>query len=265
MSLPAFQAALGGHTPTAAFRRDPRFYVRYDGAWALGCATALLTLQVVAPPPLLTTWTWVPLLLPVACYLQILASTFVHVATHRSLPARVNRLVGEACAAVALTRFASWEIIHLRHHRYADDPIRDPHPLRPGYWAFLVHTVVNVERQLQAMYLERWGDTPANRRYERARAWVSYGTNLLLIAVWYRLLGPIAFFGLFAPAAVVGFLHLVHFNWATHDAGSATGTFRPVNLDRGWFWLGNRLWFGIYMHANHHRHPSTLNPLTRKG
>lgn len=261
MPSDALRAALGGRTPTAAFRRDPHFYLRYDAAWALGCVAALIALDAADLPPLLDDVRWVPVLLPFACHLQILASTLVHVTTHRSLPRPINRLVGELCAAIALTRFASWEIVHLRHHRYADDPVRDPHPLRAGYWDFLLHTVVNVEVQLQAMYLERWGDTPANRRYERLRAWNSYATNLLLVAVWYRLLGPIAFFGLFVPASVVGFLHLVHFNWVTHDAGSPTGSFQPVNLDRGWFWLGNRLWLGIYMHANHHRRPGVLNPL----
>lgn len=251
--------ATGLSAPSVAFRRDPYFYLRYDGAWAAGCVAVLL---VVPHVHLLTTWTWVPLLVPFACHLQILASAYVHVAVHRSLPRPMNRLVGEVCAAIALTRFASWEIVHLRHHRYSDDPARDPHPLRAAFVPFLVHTVVNVERQLQAMYLEQWGDTAANRRYERARARVSYATNLLLVAVWYRLLGPVAFFGLFVPASIVGFLHLVHFNWVTHDAGSRTGEFRPTDLDHGIYWLGNRIWPGIYLHARHHRRPGVLNPRT---
>ena len=61
-------------------------------------------------------------------------------------------------------------------------------------------------------------------------------------------------------ASIIGMLHLVHFNWSTHNAMAGTD-FHPVNLDRGYFWVGNRLWFGIYMHGNHHKRPQALNPL----
>ena len=27
------------------------------------------------------------------------------------------------------------------------------------------------------------------------------------------------------------------------------------------YWLGNRLWFGLYMHANHHTQASLFNPM----
>ncbi|MDP2316891.1 MAG: fatty acid desaturase [Pseudomonadota bacterium] len=247
--------------PSAQLRRHHTFYLRYDGVWAVLCVGALAWMTAVGHGPLLAGWGLpVVLLLPLVCYAQILCSVFVHNAVHQSFPRRINRLVGELCGMVILTRFASWEIIHQRHHRYADDPVRDPHPLHGSYFTFLVRTVVNVEVTLQAIFFERYGDTPENRRYERLRARVSYATNLLLVATWYRFCGPVAFFGLFVPAAIVGFLHLVHFNWSTHDAGSPTGTFRPINIDRGLYKIGNRLLFGIYMHANHHARPGLFNP-----
>ncbi len=247
--------------PSAQLRRHRWFYLAYDGVWAAMCVLAWGAMTAVGHAPLLADWgVAVPLLLPVACYAQILCSVFVHNAVHQSFPRRVNRLVGELCGMVILTRFASWEVIHQRHHRYSDDPARDPHPLHPRYLPFLARTVVNVERTLQAIFFERHGDTLANRRYERIRARVSYATNLLLVATWYRFCGPVAFFGLFVPASIVGFFHLVHFNWSTHDAASPTGDFKPVNLDRGLFWFGNRLFFGIYMHANHHARPGLFNP-----
>lgn len=252
--------------PSAQLRRHRTFYLRYDGAWAALCVGALAAMSAVGHGPLLAGWgAELALILPLACYAQILCSVFVHNAVHQSFPRRVNRLVGELCGAVILTRFASWEIIHQRHHRYADDPARDPHPLHANYVTFLLRTLVNVEVTLQALFFERYGDTPANRRYERLRAYVSYATNLLLVATWYRFCGPVAFFGVFVPASIVGFLHLVHFNWSTHDAGSATGEFKPVNLDHGLYRLGNRLLFGIYHHANHHARPGLFNPGTLGG
>ena len=34
---------------------------------------------------------------------------------------------------VVLTRFASWEVIHQRHHRFSDDLDKDPHPVVSSY------------------------------------------------------------------------------------------------------------------------------------
>jgi len=159
-----------------------------------------------------------------------------------------------------LTRFASWEVIHQRHHRYSDDVEKDPHPVVPSYWSFLVKTIAGVERQLQQIYFDLYGDNEQNRRYEKLRAYVSYATNVLLVVTWYTLLGPLAFFCFFVPASVVGFLHLVHFNWSTHNAFSPTKQFKPVNINSGFYRVGNWLWHGIYWHANHHQRANLFNP-----
>ena len=44
------------------------------------------------------------------------------------------------------------------------------------------------------------------------------------------------------------------------NAKSPAGAYKPVNLNHGLFRLGNKLFFGIYMHANHHRWSNVLNP-----
>ncbi|WP_437603284.1 fatty acid desaturase [Sorangium sp. So ce590] len=247
--------------PFTQLRRNRYFYLYYDGFYALACATFLACMHLGGYGSLIERWDdrlW--LLLPLVCHAQILCSVFIHNATHNNFPRPINRLVGELCGLVALTRFASWEVIHQRHHRYSDDVDRDPHPVVASYWLFLVKTVVNVERQLQQIYFELYGDSPESRRYERIRAYVSYATNLLLIACWYVFLGPIGFFVLFVPASIVGFLHLVHFNWSTHNASSPDGDFKPVNLNHGYYRIGNLLWHGIYMHANHHKRAGMFNP-----
>lgn len=247
--------------PFAQYRRNRYFYLYYDGFYAVLCLALLAAMQATQFTPWLTAWDWrVAVLLPLACQAQILCSVFIHNCTHNNFPRAINRLVGELCGVAVLTRFASWEVIHQRHHRYSDDVEKDPHPVVNGYWKFALQTIVGVEHQLQTIYFELFGDTPANRRYERFRAYVSYGTNLLLIATWYRFLGPIGFFGVFVPASIVGFLHLIHFNWSTHNGFSPKQDFGPVNLDHGFYKLGNALWHGIYFHANHHRKPSMFNP-----
>lgn len=247
--------------PFAQLRRSRYFYFWYDLFYLVLSAAALAVMALTGHRPLIETWTayhW--LLLPVICHLQILCSVVIHQATHGSFSKHLNRLIGEACGVVVLTRFASWEVVHRRHHKYSDDVEKDPHPIDPNYFRYCWKTILNVERQLQNTYFELYGDNPETRRYEKRRAWMSYVTNIVLIAAWYQFLGFYAFFLLFVPASIVGFFHLVHFNWSTHNAQSSSKDWRPVNLDHGYYWIGNRIWFGIYMHANHHRRSATFNP-----
>ena len=248
--------------PTTQFRKNRYFYLWYDGFYLVLCASLIALMKVGGHDGLIGGWDWRYLwLLPLVTYAQILCSVCIHNATHNSFPRALNRIVGELCGVVVLTRFASWEVIHQRHHRFSDDPELDPHPVQPSYWRFLFATIVNVEKQLQRIFFELFGDTPENRRYERRRAQVSYATNLLLLFTWYLFLGPFAFFALFVPASILGFFHLVHFNWSTHHAFNPSLDFRPVNLDYGLYWLGNRLCFGIYYHANHHKKANLFNPM----
>ena len=63
------------------------------------------------------------------------------------------------------------------------------------------------------------------------------------------------------PAQVLGWMFVMHFNWVTHNALAKDGNYYPVNLDSGYYWLGNRIFFGIYMHGNHHKRANVFNPL----
>jgi stearoyl-CoA desaturase (delta-9 desaturase) len=130
----------------------------------------------------------------------------------------------------------------------------------PSYWRYVFYTFANVERQLQGTFFDLYGNTPATRLSEKLRAALSFSTMLVLLATWYTFLGPLAFFYFFVPATVIGILHLIHFNWSTHNAFSPTRDFRPVNLNTGYYRIGNLLWHGIYWHANHHRKAGLFNP-----
>ena len=248
--------------PFTQLKKSRRFYVRYDLFYATACIALLVSTRWFGFCGLTSSWDLRLLyLFPFVCQAAILCNVYVHNATHQSFPRALNRIIGELCALVVMSRFASWEIIHRRHHRFSDDVHKDPHPVVANYWRYVIHTIVGVERQLQHIFLELHGDTAENRRYERRRAILSYTTSVLLVTTWYALLGAPAFFLLFFPAWVLAVLHLVHFNWCTHDARSPTKDYRPINLNRGFYRLGNLAWHGIYMHANHHRRPAVFNPL----
>lgn len=248
--------------PSVVLRQKRNFYPVYDGVY-LVLFLGLIGLMRA------TGWTgladgfedWMLWGLLPAAHVVILCNVFIHNCTHANFPRPINRLVGELCGLVVLTRYASWEIVHRRHHKFSDDEERDPHPVLPSFWQFALRTFVRVEQQLQRQFFDlHGGDTPENRRHERWRAVLSFGTTATLVVAWYTFLGKHVFFVMFLPLFVIGVLHLLHFNWVTHAPDAPEGEHRPVNIDSGIYWWLNRIWFGIYCHANHHRYASLFDP-----
>jgi stearoyl-CoA desaturase (delta-9 desaturase) len=249
--------------PIQQFKKNPRFYLHYDAFYFVVCAAIAAGMALGPFGPLVVGFHWgLVVSFPVVLYLLIVAHLVIHNATHGNLPRAINRIVGEILGLIVVVRFASWDIVHMRHHRFSDDRERDPHPNFKSFWKTVHHTIVNTEVQLQQQYFDVWGDTPENRRYERFRARVSYGTNVVVLLAWYFLLGPWAFFCVFAPANLLAALFVIHFNWSTHNGAvaSTSSEFRPVNLNSGYYRIGNLLFSGIYFHANHHKRPHLFNP-----
>jgi stearoyl-CoA desaturase (delta-9 desaturase) len=249
--------------PIAQFRKNPRFYLMYDGFWFLVCAAALLGFKLTGFTPLIggPSW-WFIAAFPALLFCLIWAHLLIHNATHGSLPRPINRIVGELLGLCVIVRFASWDIVHMRHHKYSDDRLKDPHPNFPSFWKTVFNTIVNVEKQLFQQYYDVWGDTAENHARERRRAWMSYGTNIVLLAAWFWLLGPAFFLLVFAPCNALAGLFVIHFNWSTHNGEKAT-TFEemhPVNLTSPAYRLGNKLFAGIYAHQLHHDRPTIFNP-----
>ena len=248
--------------PFAQFRRHPTFYVWYDAAWAVLALGGIYAIATTGYEGLLSEFHWWNLaLLPVAAYVMIMAHVFIHNASHGNFPKPINRIVGELCGALVLTKFASWEIVHRRHHRYSDDAQRDPHPAERGYWRYAINTLINVELQLRQEYYDLHGDTPEARRYERWRSRWSFVSGSMVAVLWFMLFGPVGFFLLYLPAFVGAALFVIHFNWAGHNAHRSDYEIAPADLDYGWFWLGNRIFFGIYFHGTHHKLAMLFNPM----
>ncbi|MFO0595849.1 MAG: fatty acid desaturase [Myxococcaceae bacterium] len=249
--------------PIGQFRKNPNFYLMYDGFWFLFCAAILATFWATGLQPVLGApqWWWA-LVAPALFFGLVWAHLTVHNCTHGNLPHAINRIAGEILGLLVVVRFASWDIIHMRHHKYSDDRVKDPHPNFPSFWKTVVHTVVNVEQQLFQQYFDTWGDTPENRGKERRRAWMSYGTNIVLLAVYFWLLGPWFFFLVFAPCELLAGLFVIHFNWSTHngEAAKSIEDMHPVNLTALRYRIGNKLFAGIYAHKLHHERPGIFNP-----
>lgn len=253
--------------PYAQFKRDPHYYVKHDTVFLVGSIAIAAGLHFSGYQPPATEFAlWHLTLLPVAMYVMIMAHVWVHCASHGAWGTTtsgkvLNRIVGELCGALVLTKFASWEIVHRRHHRYSDDPERDPHPAERGYWRFALNTLIKVEKQLQQEYFDVHGDTPQRRRYERFRSVYSFVSGAALAGAWLAIIGLPLFVELYLPAMIFAALFVIHFNWSGHNAHTKDGPIAPINLDTGWFWLGNRIFFGIYYHGNHHRMAMVFNPM----
>jgi len=249
-------------SPFAQFRRHPTFYLWYDSFYAVASLAVALPLIHSGWGGLLPEFElWHLALLPVATYVTIMAHVFIHNASHGNFPKAINRIVGEICGVIVWTKFASWEIVHRRHHRYSDDAERDPHPAERGYWRYAVNTLIKVEMQLRQEYYDTHGDTPEARRYERWRARLSFISGTCMIVAWFLILGPSGFFMVYLPAFVFAALFVIHFNWAGHNAHRAEYPIGPADLDYGWYWLGNRIFFGIYYHGTHHKLSMLFNPM----
>lgn len=250
-------------SPTIQFRKNPRFYLFYDTFWLLASVAVLGTFALTGMTPVFGgPELWYLAAFPGLLFALIWAHLVIHNCTHNNLPRSINRIVGEILGIIVLVRFASWDVIHMRHHRYSDDRELDPHPNFPSFWKTVAHTVVHVEEQLFQQYFDIWGDTPENRKKEKRRALVSYGTNVVLGAAWLWLLGPWFFALVFLPTNVLAGLFVIHFNWVTHNGEAATTVeeMRPVNLTSLRYRIGNALFCGIYAHETHHRKPNLFNP-----
>lgn len=248
--------------PFAQFKRSPNFYFVYDAVYlvaALAFVAALHAIGYRAPSQELAWWQLG--VLPIATYAVIMAHVFIHNASHGNFPKAINRLVGEICGVVVLTKFASWEIVHRRHHRYSDDAARDPHPAERSYWRYAWNTLVNVEKQLQQQYFDLYGDTPETRRHEKLRSIFSFVSGAAIALAWLTLLGAPLFFVVYLPAFFFAALFVIFFNWAGHNAHTKDQPIEPANLDHGIFWILNRIFFGIFYHGNHHKMAMLFNPM----
>ena len=90
----------------------------------------LITLCVYSLPPLLTwhhptLWT-----VPITAISTYASFTAMHEAAHRAVSAKyrwLNELVGQVTAIIVFqSPFKAFRYIHLEHHKYTNDPAKDP-------------------------------------------------------------------------------------------------------------------------------------------
>lgn len=255
-------AAAYNWKPSTRFEKDPWFLFKYDAGWLLVLVAASAGLWSSGWSGLSVSTTDLLLFLPAACYFSVLGHVLVHNAAHGNLPPILNGLVGELGGLFVGTRFAAWDILHQRHHRFPDHPEKDPHPVQKNFLAFVVFKMIgNLEPNIQQQFHELFGHAPLRVWQAKLRTVLGVIATGALLVFWFVLLGPRAFVFLFVPATTLSALYVAHFNWVTHDAKNKDGDYRPIDLDHGYYWFANRALFGLYCHATHHDRPHLFNPL----
>lgn len=194
--------------------------------------------------------------LPAAVLFSLMFSGLLHCASHNAIrPRFLNRPAGELIGLFQLAGFPDWTVIHVLHHRHADDPERDPHPpIGKSYWEFTKGMRDSVLAAYLKRYFEIFGASDSSKAAVRRFARAMQADMLLRILFWFLLLGPQHFTFLFAFSVMFKMLHYAWFNHVTHQPSGIR------NLGAGGYaWL-NTLTFGLYYHGNHHRYPTVFDP-----
>ncbi len=237
---------------------------------------ALLAFGVASRAPF-----W-PLLVPPLGIATVFLFTLQHECTHRT-PFRtgwLNEAIGHVCAALLVQPFLWFRYFHLAHHRYTNDPERDPelvgadkpqtwpayvwHVSSIGYWRAKVSVLFsNAFGQPQADYLPH-RTIPRIRREARILL-ALYGLAVAALTAWPSL------FWIWPGPLVIGFPALRLYLLAEHARCPAVANM----FDNTRTTLTNRLvrflaWNMPY-HAEHHAAPAVpfhklpaLHGLTRE-
>ena len=217
---------------------------------------ALIPALALSPEPG-TTLLWLVLLLPVTWSLGVVLAVFIHNASHDQFrPRWLNPVVGELAGWCLRVNLLGWKMVQYYHHRYADDPERDPHP--PGTMRFWPYAnSMQDAHYLHARHQELHG---MSSWFYLLVGVVAFTGFALMPLSWYLLLGPTWFAAVWMPILLSGWWLYVVINYYTHPPG-VDGRNHAVDLcARPWHRLVNRVGFGVLYHAAHHRNARLFNP-----
>jgi Fatty acid desaturase len=199
---------------------------------------------------------------PVGVMTGLYSAATMHMCVHRVLfPRWINTVMGELCALQQILGYPGWGISHLLHHKHPDDPQLDPHPpANSSFWSYADRMKYSIVACLDRAYYSQFGNSTRTILIWRITKLLLVLNRALRALFWLVLLGPAAFVLFFLPSFVVQIAFYSHFNWATHRP-LGEGRYGIFNRNDGLYYhLMNKLLWGIYYHANHHRSPARIDP-----
>jgi len=191
-----------------------------------------------------------------------LPSSILHNCAHRNFkPLLLNNILGEICGTFMLYGFKGFQVGHMFHHIYPDNPTYDPHPPRGySFLRFVISPIEATLRVIRTAYFDFFGENEETRRS------LAIQTSLFNIGIGLRviflfiLLGPVYFSLLYLPIYLTNIFVFAHINYATHIENE-DGNSEIINLDHNFYYrFVNLVSFGGYFHKSHHLKPQLLNP-----
>ncbi|GAB4187325.1 MAG: hypothetical protein Tsb002_12550 [Wenzhouxiangellaceae bacterium] len=180
------------------------------------------------------------------------------VSTHR----RLNDFVGRiALFMVSVTPFfRTYRFLHMTHHRFTNDPIKDPDYFagHGSAWTLPIRWMVMDTAYVTTYF--RPGFYSDRPRGEKIDFWLSIAFGIALIAVVVAMGWVVPFLLLyFIPTRIALFVLAITFDYLPHYPYSETAQsnkFRATNNRVGMEWLITPLLLGHNYHLSHHLNPT---------
>jgi len=186
--------------------------------------------------------------------------TPLHDATHRSVSSHrtINDLIGTLCCLLLLPGITTrvYRYLHLEHHRFAGDPVKDPdEPFVSAHPLLLPFVLAGLDVHWSIWYFKHWRSRPRSERLEFAVGLTFYvGVHIAFLTSAYALEFFLCFmipqrFGLFYVSWF--FAHIQHPEGMEWEQAPFQTTVRIITNP-----IGHWLLLGQSFHCLHHLAPS---------
>ena len=199
-------------------------------------------------------------------YLCLILFLGVHEALHKSISGDrrdlqwMNDLIGWVCGFICLTAYRGWDRMHMVHHRYTNDPERDP-----DYWS----RARSVPEMIYKMLTLRFAYNQIAARLEmnkkpggRFRLWNAHAHDIVpavaLVSGFWGGWADEVFMLWIAPALINMAYLCVFFNWLPHHPHDVQERYRDsaiLLLPKPFHWVLTRLDLFHTYHLIHHLYP----------
>jgi len=240
----------------------------YTGGVALPTVllTAVVLLAFVANLALFAGG-WMPLWAAIALYaaLTYMSYTPLHEAAHGNIHGGndekqwLNDLCGYLVAPLIMVPFSTHKVEHFTHHRYTNQPDKDPdyivRGMGKGLIAFFVHAVQFLWTQNTFLFREYWAT--ATRREKRIY-WMEVGFALGWRAAFLLLVAREGTWAMLLIGYLIGaFFTAYWFAYRPHHPYEESARYRTTSslIMPTWMKPLEWFWFGQNLHSIHHLFP----------
>ena len=184
--------------------------------------------------------------------------TVLHEAVHGNIsgnpkgPTSLDKWVGRVAGFFIIVPYSAHETIHLTHHKYTNDPDRDPdhHVNGQGFWSILGRCMTVTIFYL--VYCRQHWHQAKMRKAFWVSLWAFIQTGLILVVLGYFYGWQLPVIGYLLPAIFAVPTLAFLFDWIVHIPHEDKSRFRNTNVYEGKAsWL-DRLYTWATLQQNYH-------------